>query len=278
MHPHPRRSVRAPCSIAALAVGRDRRLGRQRARRAPDLASRVARRLGARRQRRRPGRAVLLQRRRRAGRAPTSPGIRLRNAVELWGTGADLQSVGFRPLIQHLVGGVWTTVKKGTLVTRQRQRRVVRGPAPAGLHRVARRHAQPENPFRLVLKLIWYTADASVQGTRMVARGQLRPPGRRRGQPAARGSSRTSDAAGADRRQRDATPGPSPRRGRARSIPGVRSAWRAPSRRPRSCPPGRRRSCAGPAPAGSPAGPRRTAPPPAPRAAGTRSRPRRSPG
>jgi hypothetical protein len=28
---------------------------------------------------------------------------------------------------------------------------------------------KPENPFRLALKVIWYNADASVQGTRVIA-------------------------------------------------------------------------------------------------------------
>jgi len=92
--------------------------------------------------------------------------IRLRNAVELWGTSSSLRSVGYRPLVQHLQGGVWTTVKKGVLKTGNASlshpvtltgSTVTFGPL-----------TQPKNPFRLALKLIWYAADASVAGTRVI--------------------------------------------------------------------------------------------------------------
>lgn len=93
-------------------------------------------------------------------------GIRLRNDVELWGTGPDLQSVGFRPIIQHKVGGIWKNVKKGTLVTGNASGAssvvLSGGLTTFGVT------TQPKQPFRLVLKLIWYTGSASDAGTRMV--------------------------------------------------------------------------------------------------------------
>jgi len=93
-------------------------------------------------------------------------GIRLRNDVTLRGTGPALRSVGFRPIIQHKVDGVWTTVKKGTLITGNATASapvVLSGgitPVPVSV--------QPKRSFRLVLKLIWYTATASVKGTRVI--------------------------------------------------------------------------------------------------------------
>ncbi len=93
-------------------------------------------------------------------------GIRLRNDVKLWGTTATFRSVGFRPIIQHKVDGAWVTVKKGTLITGN-----ATASAPVvlsgGLTSVPV-SVQPKRPFRLVLKLIWYTATASVKGTRVI--------------------------------------------------------------------------------------------------------------
>jgi hypothetical protein len=93
-------------------------------------------------------------------------GIRLMNDVEIRGTTAGLRSVAFRPIIQHKVSGVWKTVKKGTLVSGNASLSspvVLSGDLTSfGVTQ------QPKNPFRLALKLIWYRADASVQGTRTI--------------------------------------------------------------------------------------------------------------
>ena len=86
--------------------------------------------------------------------------------MELWGTGPDLQSVGFRPLIQHRIDGVWKTVKKGTLVTGNAS-----GASSVVLNGGLTSFGvtpQPKHPFRLVLKLIWYTGTASDAGTRLI--------------------------------------------------------------------------------------------------------------
>lgn len=93
-------------------------------------------------------------------------GIRQRNAVEIFGTSSQLRSVAVRPIIQHKISGTWTTVKKGTLVS---------GNATASSSVVLSTGLtsfgvtpQPKRPFRLALKLIWYRADASIQGTRTI--------------------------------------------------------------------------------------------------------------
>ena len=74
--------------------------------------------------------------------------------------------MGFRPLVQPRIGGVWKTVKKGTLVTGNASGAssvvLSGGLTSFGVT------AQPKNPFRLVLKLIWYTGTASDAGTRLV--------------------------------------------------------------------------------------------------------------
>jgi hypothetical protein len=93
-------------------------------------------------------------------------GIRQINPVELSGTGASLQSVAVRPLVQHLVSGHWSTVRKGTLISSQASL-THSVSLTTGLNRVPVA-TRPQNPFRLALKLIWYYADASVRGTRVV--------------------------------------------------------------------------------------------------------------
>jgi len=92
-------------------------------------------------------------------------GIKLLHGPEITGLHATLRSVGYRPIIQHLEGGAWVTVKKGTLITG----------AASLTHPVAlppERTSVPvvSNPsrFRLLLRLFWYHADASVEGTRTV--------------------------------------------------------------------------------------------------------------
>lgn len=97
---------------------------------------------------------------------PYLTGIRQRNPVEITGTGAGLQSVAVRPLVQHLVGGTWSTVKKGTLVSGNASLSTT-VQLGTGLTKVPV-VTKPENPFRLALKVIWYNADASVQGTRIL--------------------------------------------------------------------------------------------------------------
>lgn len=93
-------------------------------------------------------------------------GIRLRNDVEIWGTGPDLQSVAFRPIIEHKVSGVWKKVKKGTLISGNASGAssvvLSGGLTTFGVT------TQPKHPFRLVLKLIWYTGTASDAGTRTI--------------------------------------------------------------------------------------------------------------
>lgn len=93
-------------------------------------------------------------------------GIRQLNDVEIRGTTAGLRSVAVRPIIQHKVGGVWKTVKKGTLVSGNASTSSAAvlntGLTTFGVTQ------QPKNPFRLALKLIWYRADASVKGTRTI--------------------------------------------------------------------------------------------------------------
>lgn len=93
-------------------------------------------------------------------------GIRQLNDVELFGTSSSLRSVAVRPIIQHKVSGAWTNVKKGTLVSgnASQSNSAVLG---TGLTTFGVT-TQPKNPFRLALKLIWYRADASVQGTRTI--------------------------------------------------------------------------------------------------------------
>ena len=93
-------------------------------------------------------------------------GIRQLNDVEIAGTTTGLRSVAVRPIIQHRVSGTWVTVKKGTLVSGNASRSsaavLSTGLTSFGVTQ------QPKNPFRLVLKLTWYRADASVKGTRTV--------------------------------------------------------------------------------------------------------------
>jgi hypothetical protein len=92
-------------------------------------------------------------------------GIKLLHGPEITGIHHGLRSVGYQPIIQQWKGGAWVNVKKGTLVTGQ----------ASSSHPVAlpgERTALPPvtNPtkFRLVLKLVWYHLDASVEATERV--------------------------------------------------------------------------------------------------------------
>ena len=102
-------------------------------------------------------------------------GIRLRNDVELWGTTSSLRSVAMRPLVQHRISGTWKTVKKGTLVSGNAS--ASNSAVLAGGLTTFGVKPQPKNPFRLAVKLIWYAADASVQGTRIVLVDSYARPG-----------------------------------------------------------------------------------------------------
>ncbi len=106
-------------------------------------------------------------------------GIKLLHGPEIWGIHAGLRSVGYQPTIQQWKGGAWVNVKQG---------HPRHGPRPARVIRCrCRRSARPCQPvsnptkFRLVLKLIWYRADASVEATRrIVVDSYVRLCGRRR--------------------------------------------------------------------------------------------------
>lgn len=92
-------------------------------------------------------------------------GIRLRHGPVITGTHTTLRSVGYRPIIQHRQGGAWVTVRKGTLVTGQASKT---HPVALPGRRTAVPVVTPPNRFRLVLRLFWYRADASVEATRTV--------------------------------------------------------------------------------------------------------------
>jgi hypothetical protein len=92
-------------------------------------------------------------------------GIRLEDGPEITGTHVGLRSVGYRPLIQHRHGGAWVTVKQGTLITGQATNATPVA-LPGGLTAVP--VTSDPTRFRLVLKLIWFRPNASVEGTRMV--------------------------------------------------------------------------------------------------------------
>jgi hypothetical protein len=87
-------------------------------------------------------------------------GIRMLHDLEVFGLHDDLRSVGYRPLIQHLRDGHWSTVKKGILVTGQATAESA-AVLPARLTKVP--VVTDPNRFRLILRLIWYRADASVE-------------------------------------------------------------------------------------------------------------------
>lgn len=90
-------------------------------------------------------------------------GLKLRHGPEITGLHTGLRSVGYRPIIQHLQGGSWVTVKKGTLITGQA---TSTDPValPGKLTRVP--VLTSPNRFRLLIRLFWYRANASVEGTR----------------------------------------------------------------------------------------------------------------
>ncbi len=93
-------------------------------------------------------------------------GIRLRNPVKIKGTSASVRSVGYRPIIQHKIGHAWVTVRKGALISGGATSAHA-ATLPGGLTTFGPKD-QPKRPFRLALRLIWYRADASVQGTRTI--------------------------------------------------------------------------------------------------------------
>lgn len=91
--------------------------------------------------------------------------IKMRHGVQLRGRHTQLRSVGYRPILQHRVGGTWVTAAKGTLLTGQASLAHW-----ASLPKSSVKVPVTSDPgrFRLVLRLIWYRADASIEGTRRV--------------------------------------------------------------------------------------------------------------
>ena len=93
-------------------------------------------------------------------------GIKLLHGPEITGIHSGLRSVGYQPIIQKWHGGTWVNVKKGVLVTGQASASqpvalpAERTPLPAADNSATK--------FRLVLKLIWYRSDASVEATERV--------------------------------------------------------------------------------------------------------------
>lgn len=93
-------------------------------------------------------------------------GIKLLHGPQVTGIHDGLRSVGYRPIVQEWLHGAWVNVRQGTMVTGQASRSHPvslppgRTPVPADLTSYTR--------FRLVLKLIWYRNDASVEATRRV--------------------------------------------------------------------------------------------------------------
>jgi hypothetical protein len=93
-------------------------------------------------------------------------GIRLRGDIQLWGTHPGLRSVGYRPILEHRIEGVWVQVRKGTLVTGAAS--LTDPLALAGNRTNVPLVPDQTSPFRLKVKLIWYRKDASVEGTRTI--------------------------------------------------------------------------------------------------------------
>ena len=92
-------------------------------------------------------------------------GIKLLHGPEIWGIHAGLRSVGYQPTIQQWKGGAWVNVKQGTLVTAPASKS---HPVSLPPERTALPAVSNPTKFRLVLKLIWYRADASVEATRRI--------------------------------------------------------------------------------------------------------------
>jgi hypothetical protein len=92
-------------------------------------------------------------------------GIKLLHDPVVWGIHSGLRSVGYQPVIQQWNGGAWVNVHKGTLITGQAS---LTHPATLPAERTPLPPVTDPSKFRLVLKLIWYRADASVEATRRV--------------------------------------------------------------------------------------------------------------
>lgn len=92
-------------------------------------------------------------------------GIDLFEGPEITGLHPGLRSVGYRPIVQHKRNGVWTTVKKGVLVTGQATSANA-ADLPGELTAVP--VVSDPNRFRLLLRLFWYRADATVEASTTV--------------------------------------------------------------------------------------------------------------
>ena len=92
-------------------------------------------------------------------------GIKLLHGPGITGIHSGLRSVGYQPIIQQWHNGAWVNVKKGTLITGQAS---TSHPAFLPPERTALPPVSNPSKFRLVLKLIWYHADASVEATERV--------------------------------------------------------------------------------------------------------------
>jgi hypothetical protein len=96
-------------------------------------------------------------------------GIKQRNSIKLFGTASNKRPVGVRAIIQHKVSGSWVTVKKGLIytvrVTLTEPATISTGLTTFGVTE------QPGEPYRLMLKLIWYRFDGyepPIDGTRTI--------------------------------------------------------------------------------------------------------------
>ena len=92
-------------------------------------------------------------------------GIKLLHGPEITGIHSGLRSVGYQPIIQRLRHGAWVKVRTGTLVTGQASSS---HPVALPPERTSLSLTHPTK-YRLVLKLIWYRLDASVEATERIA-------------------------------------------------------------------------------------------------------------
>ena len=75
--------------------------------------------------------------------------------------------MGYQPIIQKWHGGAWVNVKKGSLVTGQASTHHTASLPPERTALPA--SANSPTRYRLVLKLLWYHTDASVEATERIA-------------------------------------------------------------------------------------------------------------
>lgn len=93
-------------------------------------------------------------------------GIKLLHGPEITGIHAGLRSVGYQPIIQQWRHGAWLKVRTGTLITGQASSS---HPVALPPERTSLPTLDHPSKYRLVLKLIWYRLDASVEATERIA-------------------------------------------------------------------------------------------------------------